>query len=114
MTAGASSESFGTTKIQKAGGAGKTTLVLAVEESVETEVSAEIKVDVEVVSAGVGFSTIRKYGVSDQSRYEVPKGKYGTIEAYPLCGNYPIKIHKNGRKSGSGTVLKPVGVCSNQ
>ncbi|GAA3084526.1 hypothetical protein ACFQ0X_00785 [Streptomyces rectiviolaceus] len=114
VTAGASSESCGTTKIQKTSGAGKTTLVLTVEESVETEVSTEIKVDAEVVSAGVGFSTTRKYGVSDQTRYEVPKGKHGTIEAYPLYDNYPIKIYKDGKKAGSGTVLKPVGVCFNQ
>ncbi|MEV8321284.1 hypothetical protein AB0Q95_44770 [Streptomyces sp. NPDC059900] len=114
VTAGASSESCGTTKIQKTSGAGKTTLVLTVEESVEAEVSTEVKVDAEVVSAGVGFSTTRKYGVSDQTRYEVPKGKHGTIEAYPLYDNYPIKIYKNGKKAGAGTVLKPVGVCFNQ
>jgi hypothetical protein len=114
VKAGSPSESCGLTKLEKTSGAGKTTLVLTVEKSVETEMSADVKVDAEVVSAGVGFSVTRKYTVADQTRYEVPKGKFGYIEAYPLYDVYPITIYKSGKKAGGGAVMKAVGVCFNQ
>ncbi|ATB30676.1 hypothetical protein [Melittangium boletus] len=114
VKAGAPSESCGLTKLETTSGAGKTTLVMTVEKSVETEVSADVKVEAKFVSAGVGFSVTRKYGVSDQTRYEVPKGKFGTIEAYPLYDVYPITIYKSGKKAGGGAVMKPSGVCFNQ
>jgi|GEM_PF-6634558 len=114
VKAGAPSESCGLTKLEKTSGAGKTTLVLTVEKSVETELSTDVKVEAKFVSAGVGFSVTRKYSVTDQTRYEVPKGKFGTIEAYPLYDVYPITIYKSGKKAGGGAVMKPVGVCFNQ
>lgn len=114
VKAGAPSELCGTSKIQKTSGQGKTTLVLSVEESVETELSTEVKVEIKVVSAAVGFSVTKKRTITDQTRFEVPKGKMGYVEAYPLYDAYPLHIYEGKKKVGSGSVMRPVGVCFNE
>ncbi|WP_431043742.1 hypothetical protein ACQUSR_18875 [Streptomyces sp. P1-3] len=107
-------ERCGLTKIGKTSGQGKTTLVLTVSKAVSAEVSADVKVEVGVVSAGVGFKVNRTYTVENQTRFEVPKGKYGYVEAYPLYDQYTFKVYKDGKKKGDGYAMKPVGVCFNQ
>jgi hypothetical protein len=107
-------ELCGLQKIGKISGQGKTTLVLTVSKSVSAQVESSATVEVKVVSAGVGFKVDRTYTVEDQTRYEVSKGKYGYVEAYPLYDQYTFNVYKGGKKKGSGYAMKPVGVCFNQ
>ncbi|MGW1809596.1 hypothetical protein [Streptomyces sp. NPDC002078] len=109
-------EQCGTNVIQKTSGAGKTTLTMSVQKSVATKWSATASISAGAVSAGMGFDVTRTYTVTDQTAFDVPKGKFGTIEAYPLYdlyGFYESSI-VDGKKIGTGKVLKPVGVCFNQ
>ncbi|MFD9221214.1 hypothetical protein ACFWDI_14640 [Streptomyces sp. NPDC060064] len=103
----------GTSLLQQTSGRGKTTLVLTVSKSVSTEWKSEAKIDAKVVSAGVGFSVTKSYTVENQTRYEVPKGKFGTVQAYPLYDLYTFNVKiLNAKKPG--WAMKPVGVCFNQ
>ncbi|MFI7408617.1 hypothetical protein ACIBU0_08125 [Streptomyces sp. NPDC049627] len=107
-------EVCGTTKLQKTSGAGKTTLVLTVSKSVSAELSSEVAVDAEVVSAKLGFKVTGTTTVEDQTRYEVPKGKFGYIEAYPLYDMYNFNVYYGGHNKGASWAMRPVGVCFNQ
>ncbi|MDC0773145.1 hypothetical protein [Streptomyces sp. HD] len=108
------SEVCGTTKLQKTSGAGKTTLVMTVSKSVSAEMSTEVSVDAQVVSGKLGFKVTGTFGVEDQTRYEVPKGKFGYIEAYPLYDMYNFNVYSGSKNLGSSWAMKPVGVCFNQ
>ncbi|MEU7046697.1 hypothetical protein AB0A77_37435 [Streptomyces varsoviensis] len=101
-------ESCGTDVLQKTSGAGKTTLVLTVSQEVAVQKSGKGGIDWKAVSAEVGFSVTKTYKVENQTRYEVPQGKNGTIEAYPLSHHYQVNAF------GGVQVYKPVGVCFNQ
>ncbi|MEU5686265.1 hypothetical protein [Streptomyces venezuelae] len=107
-------ELCGLRKIQKTSGRGKTTLVMTVSKSVSSEVSTEVGIDYKIVSAAVGFKVTKSYTVEDQTRFEVPKNKFGYIEAYPLYDKYTFSIYQGSKKKGEGTALRPVGVCFNQ
>lgn len=54
------------------------------------------------------------FGVEDQTRYEVPKGKFGYIEAYPLYDMYTYSVYSGSKNLGASWAMKPVGVCFNQ
>ncbi|MBH1938950.1 hypothetical protein I5Q34_32615 [Streptomyces sp. AV19] len=103
-------ESCGTNVIQKTSGSGKTTLVMTVSKEVAVQKSASGGVDWGIVSAQVGFSVTRTYKVENQTRFEVPRGKYGTIEAYPLYHHYRVNLPI----AGYAEIYKPIGVCFNQ
>ncbi|WP_406003894.1 hypothetical protein [Streptomyces sp. NBC_00829] len=103
----------GTGLLQQTSGRGKTTLVMTVSKSVSTEWKSEAKIDASVVSAGIGFSVTKSYTVENQTRYEVPKGKFGTVQAYPLYDLYTFNAKILDMKK-SGWAMKPVGVCFNQ
>ncbi|MFD9973404.1 hypothetical protein ACFWZR_03695 [Streptomyces sp. NPDC059017] len=111
-------QSCGTKVIQQISGRGKTTLVLTVEKKVEATVKKEVAVEVGMISAGMGFDVTKSYAVSNQTRYEVPKGKFGTVQAYPLYDQYIGNVYEG--TSGSWPTgkkvyaYKPVGVCFNQ
>ncbi|MFI6009729.1 hypothetical protein ACIBAG_13050 [Streptomyces sp. NPDC051243] len=107
-------EVCGTTKLQKTSGAGKTTLVMTVSKSVSAELSSEVAVDAEVVSGKLGFKVTGTTTVEDQTRYEVPRGKFGYIEAYPLYDMYTFNVYYGGQNKGSSWAMRPVGVCFNQ
>ncbi|MGW0754722.1 hypothetical protein, partial [Streptomyces sp. NPDC002587] len=78
------SQSCGTDLLQQTSGQGKTTLVLSVEKSVAATVSKEVNVDLKYISAGLGWSVTSTYGVKNETRFEVPDGKWGTVQAFPL------------------------------
>ncbi|MGP3691296.1 hypothetical protein ACTVZO_42685 [Streptomyces sp. IBSNAI002] len=112
------SQSCGTNLIQQTSGQGKTTLVLSVEKSVAATVTKEVNVDLKYVSAGMGWSVTSSYSVKNESRYEVPAGKWGTVQAFPL-----YDVFEGEAWAGVGGDLptgkrvwayKPVGVCFNQ
>ncbi|OEJ22614.1 hypothetical protein BGK67_32585 [Streptomyces subrutilus] len=111
-------QSCGTNMIQQTSGQGKTTLVLSVEKSVAATVTKEVNVDLKYVSAGMGWSVTSTYGVKNESRFEVPDGKWGTVQAFPL-----FDVYEGEAWAGVGGDLptgkrvwayKPVGVCFNQ
>ncbi|MEV5138929.1 hypothetical protein AB0K71_28930 [Streptomyces syringium] len=103
----------GTNVIQQTSGQGKTTLVLTVSKSVSAEWKSEGGISAGVVSAGIGFSVTKSYTVENQTRYEVPRGKFGTVQAYPLYDKYSFNATMGGIKK-PGWAMKPVGVCFNQ
>ncbi|WP_432112613.1 hypothetical protein [Streptomyces sp. YPW6] len=106
----------GTNVIQQTSGHGKATLVLTVDKRVDATVKREIGIDLGMVSAGMGWDVTRSYGVSNQTRFEVPRGKFGTIQAYPLYDNYIGHAYHNDFSPTGKYVraYKPVGVCFNQ
>ncbi|MFJ8078975.1 hypothetical protein ACIQ7Q_34850 [Streptomyces sp. NPDC096176] len=111
-------QSCGTDVIQQTSGHGRTTLVLTVDKKVDATVKREIGIDLGKISAGMGWDVTKSYGVSNQSRYEVPRGKFGTIQAYPLFDQYVGDVWEGvsgafptGKRAYA---YKPVGVCFNQ
>ncbi|MEU4729566.1 hypothetical protein [Streptomyces sp. NPDC023588] len=112
------SQSCGTELIQQTSGRGKTTLVLSVDKSVSTVVTREVNVDFKYISAGMGWSVTNTYGVKNETRYEVPDGKWGVVQAFPLYdvweGDAYVGVGGNLPTGKRVWVNKPVGVCFNQ
>ncbi|MFF5439684.1 hypothetical protein [Streptomyces achromogenes] len=106
-------ESCGTEVISKTSGHGKTTLVLSVNKERAVKLSGEAGLSKGMISASVGFDVTDTYRVTNETRYEVPARKFGTVEAYPLYHHYRVKIF--GPIGGQTVeVYKPIGVCFNQ
>ncbi|MFF8430930.1 hypothetical protein ACF07Y_38505 [Streptomyces sp. NPDC016566] len=106
-------ETCGTEVISKTSGHGKTTLVLSVSKERAVKLSGEAGLSKGIISAKVGFDVTDIYKVTDESRYEVPKNKFGTIEAYTLFHHYRVMIF-GPRGNQPVEVYKPIGVCFNQ
>ncbi|MFK0266103.1 hypothetical protein ACIQU1_32920 [Streptomyces angustmyceticus] len=115
-------EVCGTDVIDKETGHGKTTLVMNVKKGLASKVSAEMAISKGAISLGVGYDVTKSIEVSKETRFEVPKGKFGTIEAYVQYKLYRGQIYTN---SGLGTepkfptgktatVMKPTGICFNE
>ncbi|MFD3550620.1 hypothetical protein ACFWWA_00735 [Streptomyces goshikiensis] len=112
------SQSCGTNLLQATSGRGKTTLVLSVEKSVAATVTKEVKVDLKYISAGMGWSVTNTYSVKNETRFEVPEGKWGNVQAFPLYDVYQGDAYQGvGGDLPTGKKVwayKPVGVCFNQ
>ncbi|MBT2406333.1 hypothetical protein J7I97_03490 [Streptomyces sp. ISL-87] len=112
------SQSCGTDLLQATSGRGKTTLVLSVEKSVAATVTKEVKVDLKYVSAGMGWSVTNTYSIKNETRFEVPEGKWGSVQAFPLYDVYEGNAYQGvGGNLPTGKKVwayKPVGVCFNQ
>lgn len=106
-------ESCGTEVISKTSGQGKTTLVLSVSKERAVMLSGDAGISKGLISASVGFSVTKSYKVTDETRYEVPRGKHGNIEAYTLFEHYRVKIPYHGFDRPVD-VFKPIGVCFNE
>lgn len=109
-------QSCGTELISQTSGFGKTTLVLTVEKSVAATVSKEVNVDLKYISAGMGWSVTNTYTVKNETRYEVPAGKWGSVQAYPLYDQYQGDAYSADGRWDTGKKVwayKPVGVCFN-
>lgn len=103
--------------IGKTSGSGKTTLVLSINKERSVVLSGNAGVDSGAISAAVGFSVTKTYRVANETRYEVPKGKFGTIEAYTLLHHYKVRVsipHWPIPGVRLVDVYKPIGVCFNQ
>jgi hypothetical protein len=109
-------ESCSTEVIGKTSGSGKTTLVLSINKERSVVLSGEAGVSAGSISAAVGFSVTNSYRVTNETRYEVPRGKFGTVEAYTLMHHYRVAIFQSWPFPGAHVVdvYKPVGVCFNQ
>lgn len=101
-------ESCGTTVIDKTTGSGKTTLVLSVSQEQAVKYSGEGGISKGMLSIAVGFDVTKSYKVTNETRFEVPKHKFGTVEAYTLYHHYRVQL------GWWIDVFKPVGVCFNQ
>ncbi|MFF8264989.1 hypothetical protein [Streptomyces virginiae] len=66
----------------------------------------------------MGWSVTSSYGVKNETRYEVPEGKWGTVQAFPLYDIFEGDAHAGvggGLPTGKRVwAYKPVGVCFNQ
>ena len=102
-------DSCGTDVIDKTTGSGKTTLVLSVNKERSVQLTGEGGLSKGMISAAVGFSVTNTYKVTNETRYEVPRGKYGHVEAYTLFRHYLVQVMFN-----KVHVFKPIGVCFNQ
>ncbi|MDP4510132.1 hypothetical protein [Nonomuraea turcica] len=97
-------------------GRGPTTLVISKSKAVSAEVSTTIAADYDLISGEVGFKVSKSYSVEIQTRYEVPKGRMGYVEAYPCYKVYTFEMWSNGNFGseekflGFGMAMKPVGV----
>lgn len=107
-------EVCGTELLEKTSGKGKTILVMSVETSVKATSSGEFGVSKGSIAAKLGFSTDDTFALKQETRYEVPKGNLGFIEAYPTFDQYTINAYVNGELKKTGWWLKPTGVCFNQ
>lgn len=108
-------QSCGTDLLQQASGYGKTTLVLSVEKAVAATYTREIGIEVKAISAGMGWSVTNTYTVKNETRYEVPAGKWGSVQAYPQYDLYIGDVYNLfGPDTGKDAYgYKPVGVCFN-
>ncbi|MFH8339820.1 hypothetical protein [Streptomyces sp. AM6-12] len=106
-------ESCSTEVISKTSGQGKTTLVLSVSKERAVQLSGDAGISKGWITVSVGFSVTNTYKVTNETRYEVPKGKYGTVEAYTLLEHYRVQVPWHGF-TRMVDVYKPIGVCFNQ
>jgi hypothetical protein len=88
---------------------GPAKLALEVSKGVATEVSTSVGVDVEVISAGVGFKVTETVTVTNKIEIELKDGEFGEIYAFPMFESISFEIV--GGERGIGHVLRPVGVC---
>lgn len=104
-----SSESFRESFYEPPGGE------MIVEESFSATYSSDVKVDAEIISAGVGFSVTKSYKVSDKQKVSVPYGQTGVIRAYHYYRMVKFDVMESGwfsdSKIGEGYALQPIGVC---
>ncbi|MER5763886.1 hypothetical protein [Streptomyces sp. NPDC002082] len=101
--------------LSQASGFGKTTLVLTVEKDVAATYATEVGIEVKASLAGMGWGVTNTYTVRNGKRYEVPAGRWGTVQAYPLCDPYQGDVcNLWGPDTGKDAyAYKPVGVCFN-
>ena len=88
---------------------GPAKLALEVSKGVATEVSTSVDVNVEIISAGVGFKVTETVTVTNKIEIELKEGEFGEIYAFPMFESISFEIL--GSERGVGHVLRPVGVC---
>lgn len=95
---------------------GPSTATMSISQGISASFSANVSVDSEVVSSGVGFSVTDTFTVTDSYSVNVPSGYTYNIKARPiyLVKNYDIwndPFIGWDYQLGSGYAMKPVGVC---
>ncbi|MCX4410772.1 hypothetical protein OG840_57175 [Streptomyces sp. NBC_01764] len=92
-------------------GRGPMTLTLTAIETVSNTKSATITVSAEPVSAAVGFDVTKSRTKSMAGSWNVPRGKFGTLKAYPLYEDYSFSVYSKitGKDVGKGTARKAIG-----
>jgi hypothetical protein len=92
-------------------GRGPMTLTLTAMETVSNTKSASITVSAEPVSAAVGFDVTKSRTKSMAGSWNVPRGKFGTLNAYPLYQEYSFNVYSKitGESVGKGTARKAIG-----
>ncbi|MFF3414167.1 hypothetical protein ACFYW9_05635 [Streptomyces sp. NPDC002698] len=92
-------------------GRGPITLTLTNSETVSNTRSASITVTAGSVSAAVGFDVTKSRTKSMAASWAVPRGKTGTLKAYPLYKTYTFKAYSklDGSYVGKGTARQAIG-----
>ncbi|WP_405715899.1 MULTISPECIES: hypothetical protein [unclassified Streptomyces] len=92
-------------------GRGPMTLTLTSIETVSNTKSSTVTVTAGAVSGAVGFDVTKSRTKSMSGSWNVPKGKFGTLKAYPLYKSYSFKIYSklDGSYVGKGTARKAIG-----
>ncbi|MBT2492541.1 hypothetical protein J7E96_29345 [Streptomyces sp. ISL-96] len=92
-------------------GRGPMTLTLTATETVSNTKSSSIDVSAGAVSAAVGFDVTRSRTKSMAGSWVVPKGKFGTLKAYPVYKAYSFKAYSkvDGKYVGKGVARKAIG-----
>ncbi|MEV7029321.1 hypothetical protein AB0N99_03725 [Streptomyces sp. NPDC093272] len=92
-------------------GRGPMTLTLTAMETVSNTKSATITITAEAVSGAVGFDVTKSRTKSMAGSWNVPRGKFGTLNAYPLYREYSFNVYSKitGKVVGKGTARKAVG-----
>ncbi|MGW6255780.1 hypothetical protein [Streptomyces sp. NPDC055085] len=92
-------------------GRGPMTLTLTAMETVSNTESATITVAAGAVSGAVGFDVTKSRTKSMAGSWNVPRGKFGTLKAYPLYQEYSFNVYSKitGESVGKGTARKAIG-----
>ncbi|WP_393079349.1 hypothetical protein [Streptomyces sp. LN704] len=101
----------GKNAVSLAKGRGPVTLTLTNSETVANTRSATITVTAGSVSAAVGFDVTRSRTKTMAASWVVPRGKMGTLKAYPLYKAYTFKAYSklDGSYVGKGTARQAIG-----
>ncbi|MCJ7842603.1 hypothetical protein MUB24_17205 [Lederbergia sp. NSJ-179] len=105
-------DACGANLLRKSTGTG--TFSMSISESVTTQVSGGLGVNIKVINASLGTSISSTVTVTDSTSYTAPKGEIGVIEAYPSLKILDYDAYYAGVKTGSGNVTYAVGVCWNK
>ncbi|MFD0003333.1 hypothetical protein ACFVJ4_13040 [Streptomyces sp. NPDC127178] len=107
-------EKCGKKPLAVAEGRGRMTLRIDETRSVTSTLSKDIKIDLEGISAGVGWDVTKSRSVTVSGSKEVPHGKYGALRAYTKYSGKKFDVF-SGLKGiviqKDNTAYKPVGVC---
>ncbi|MEV0398608.1 hypothetical protein [Actinoallomurus sp. NPDC050550] len=81
--------------------------------SISNTHSSTVGVDVEGLSAAVGFDVTRTKTWMVSASYVVPRGKYGTLRAHPLYNRKSFKAYwkVGGGYAGKGIAYQVIGIC---
>jgi len=101
----------GKTYIAIVQGKGPMTLTLTSTETVSNTKSSTVTVTAGSVSAAVGFDVTKARTKAMAGSWNVPKGKNGTLVAYPLYKAYSFKAYSklDGSYMGQGVARQAVG-----
>ncbi|MFD8739002.1 hypothetical protein ACFV06_29405 [Streptomyces sp. NPDC059618] len=101
----------GKTAVALAKGRGPITLTLTNSETVSNTKSSTITVTAGSVSTAVGFDVTKSRTKTMAASWAVPRGKMGTLKAYPLYKTYTFKAYSklDGSYVGKGTARQAVG-----
>lgn len=89
---------------------------MTVTDSISNTFSANVEVDAQVVSAGVGFSVTAESSISDSQDIVVNSGEQKKVEAYAMGSITDYEVWDNpwwrtAYQVGSGSATRYTGVC---
>ncbi|WP_073862666.1 hypothetical protein [Streptomyces sp. CB01249] len=92
-------------------GRGPMTLRLSSTETVSNTKSSKFDVTAGAVSVAVGFDVTKSRTKSMSGTWAVPKGKMGTLKAYPVYKAYSFSAYSklDGKYVGKGVARKAIG-----
>ncbi|MEK5431226.1 hypothetical protein MKY88_10150 [Lysinibacillus sp. FSL R7-0073] len=84
---------------------------MEINQKVRAQLSANVKVDLSVISAALGFDVSKEYMVTETWSDKVPAGQTWNVVANPTYLSKQYDVYRDGKRTGDGTALKPIGVC---
>lgn len=93
------------------------TLTMSIQQSVQASYSVSVEIDVEKISAGVGFTVSKTYTVTDTTSIKCLPGYETKLLAYPVYHQQSFQVWDdpclpllNDKIIGTGNARKPIGV----